>query len=80
MPAIFLTVSPQPPSHLPSRIAPNQEGVSIQSGVMALIITGAIAVGVVSLIGWKHYQRYHFRQNIKMLERAWLKHYRKPIK
>lgn len=77
MPAIFLIASQQPTPHLPSRITPIQDSSSSQSAIIALIITGAITIGVISFIGYKKYQQYRFRQQVKTLERMWQKPYSK---
>lgn len=75
---IFLTTSQQPTSHLPSRAAPGQDSSSTQSGMVALIVIGAIAIGVFSLIGYKQYQQFRFRQQVKTLERMWQQpHYKR---
>lgn len=76
---IFLTTSQQPASHLPSRAAPVQDSSSTQAGIIALIIIGAIVVGVVSYTGHKRYQRYRFRRKIQALERMWQQSHRNPM-
>ena len=77
---LFLSTSQQPESHLPSRVAPAQDRSSTQSSIVALIIIGAIAVSVVSVVGYKQYQRYRFRQHIKTLERLWQQSRRKRLR
>lgn len=75
---IFLITSQQTASHLSSRAAPVQDSSSTQSGTIASIITGAIAIGVVvSIIGYKQYQRYRFHRRVQTLERMWWQPYRK---
>lgn len=74
---IFLTTSQQPASQLPARVAPVQDSSSTQSSVIALIITGAIAISVMSFLGYKQYQRYRFRQKVKTLEQMWQPLHRK---
>jgi hypothetical protein len=80
MPPLLWIVSQQPDSHLPSRIAPDQENSSTQSGLIALIIVGAIAISIVSLLGCKKYRQYRYRQKIKTLERLLQIPYRKHLR
>jgi hypothetical protein len=80
MPPLFWIASQQPSPHLPSRVAPAQENSSTQSGLIALIIVGAIAFTVVSILGFKKYQQYRHRQQIKTLERLWQIPYRKRLR
>jgi len=80
MPALLLTTSQEPASQLPSRLSPVPYNTSIQTSITALIITGALAATVVSVIGLKQYQRHRFRQKIQMLERAWQQPDRKRAK
>lgn len=70
MPAFFLTLSQQPVA-LPSRIAPIQQSSPVQTAIIALIITGALAVGIAAFVGYKQYRRYRFRRKIKTLEQLW---------
>lgn len=79
MPAFSWILSQQPTS-LPSRINPVQQSSSIQSGTTALIITGAFAVSVACIFGYKQYRRYRFRREIKMLERLLQQPHRKRMK
>ena len=80
MPALLLNTSQEQASQLPSRLSPVPYNTSIQTSITVLIITGALAVTVVSVIGLKQYQRYRFRQNIQMLERVWQQPDRKRIR
>lgn len=76
---IFLTASQQPASYLPSRAAPDQGISSAQSSAMiALIITNALVLSVVvSIIGYKLDQRYHFRRRVQTLDECGVSPYRK---
>jgi hypothetical protein len=76
----LLTTSQEQASQLPSRLSPVPYNTSIQTSITALIIAGALATTVVSVIGLKQYQRYRFRQNIQMLERVWQQPDRKRIR
>lgn len=69
--AAFFFISQQVASNLPSRIAPAQYKSSIHSGIIGLCITGAIAVSVLLLLGFKKYQQYRYQQQVKILERQW---------
>jgi hypothetical protein len=55
----FLIVSQQPNYHLPSRAGPIQETSYIRSSISALIITGAIAIGMmIYIIGHKRHDHW----------------------
>lgn len=79
MTGVFLTASQSSASHLPSRVAPVKDSSSTESGIIALIITGAIVIGVISMIGYKRYQRYRFRWRIQTSTRMWWQPYRKYL-
>lgn len=79
MTGVFLTTSQSSASYLPSRVAPVKDSSSTESSIIALIITGAIMIGVISMIGYKRYQRHRFRWRVQTLERIWWQPYRKHV-
>jgi len=74
------TDSQQTSSHPPSRVVFANEHASTQSGLVVLSITGAIALSVLSVIGYKRYRQYRYHQQVKSLERLWQKPYHKRLR